>query len=121
MLFRSLAVVTGLPTLAAVAGGLPAAGRYVLAAAVIAPLGFLMGLPMPMGLTRLAAVGAGQDALIPWAWGINGFASVLAPPLALAAAMTWSYLVVAMAAVALYSGAALIFGRLPADTSPLGD
>jgi len=116
-----LAVVTGLGALSDMAGGLEAAGRYALAAVVIAPLGFLMGLPMPMGLTRLAAVGAGQDALIPWAWGINGFASVLAPPLALAAAMTWSYMVVAVAAVALYSGAALIFGRLPADTSPLGE
>jgi hypothetical protein len=76
---------------------------------------------MPMGLARLAEKEAGQAALIPWAWGINGFASVVAPPLAVAVAMTWSYLVVAAAAILLYLAAALFFAVLPAETSSLGD
>ena len=39
----------------------------------IAPVGFAMGMLMPSGL-RIA--GAGQAQVVPWAWGINGFASV---------------------------------------------
>ena len=70
-----------------------------------------MGFPMPMGLTRLGL--AGDEGRIAWAWGINGFASVLAPPLAIATAMTWGYSVVAVTAVLLYSAAAVVFGELP--------
>ncbi len=117
----ALVLVAALPGLAHVAGGLGVIGRCVIAAAVIAPTAFLMGLAMPMGLARLAAGPTEQAALIPWAWGINGFASVMAPPLAIAVAMTWGYMVVAAAAILLYLGAALIFPLLPADTSSLGD
>jgi len=109
----ALVVVAVLPGLARLAGGLPVIARCAIGAALIAPTAFLMGLPMPMGLSRLGAEEA-QAALIPWAWGINGFASVLAPPLAVAVAMTWGYLVVAVAAVLLYLAAALIFPVLPA-------
>lgn len=46
--------------------------------AALLPLAFAMGRPMPWGLRRLGE----HPNLIPWAWGINGFASVLAPLLA---------------------------------------
>jgi len=117
----ALGVVAVLPGLAHLAGGLPVIARCAIGGAVIAPTAFLMGLPMPMGLTRLAGKQAGQAALIPWAWGINGFASVVAPPLAVVVAMTWSYLVVAAAAILLYLAAALFFAVLPAETSSPGD
>jgi len=37
----------------------------------------------------------------------------LAPPLAIATAMTWGYSVVAVTAVLLYSAAAVVFSGLP--------
>ncbi|MBU6451344.1 MAG: class I SAM-dependent methyltransferase [Cyanobacteria bacterium REEB67] len=48
--------------------------RIVVALALILPLGFCMGMAMPLGL-KIASY---KDAnLIPWLWGINGAASVL--------------------------------------------
>ena len=41
----------------------------------IAPLAFAMGLPFPLGLARLAR---DAPAFVPWAWGLNGCASVIA-------------------------------------------
>jgi hypothetical protein len=48
------------------------------------PLGLLMGIPFPTGLKLL---GESHKVLIPWAWAINGCLSVLAPLLAIMAAM----------------------------------
>jgi hypothetical protein len=52
-------------------------------------------------------------ALVPWAWGVNGFASVLAAPLATTIGMTWGFSLAALVAVALYGLAGLIFAHLP--------
>jgi SAM-dependent methyltransferase len=45
----------------------------------IAPLAFFMGMPFPLGLSRLAG---SSEPLIPWAWGINGCASVVSAVMA---------------------------------------
>lgn len=63
-------------------------------------------------------IGGGHRArLLPWAWGINGFGSVLAAPLALLVAMSFGYHVVAALALALYFLAALVFASLPSAES----
>ena len=49
------------------------------------PLGFFMGIPFPTGIN---ALGQKNQALIPWAWAINAFMSVLAPIMAIMIAMT---------------------------------
>ncbi|MEK7731887.1 MAG: hypothetical protein AAB363_08520, partial [Planctomycetota bacterium] len=69
------------PRLSAGVGGLGYMARCSAAVAAIAPLAFLMGFPMPAALRRLDA---SAPALVPWAWAVNGFASVLAPPIAVA-------------------------------------
>ena len=48
--------------------------RFALVTLMVAPLGFFMGIPFPSGIRLLA--GRSED-FIPWAWGINGSASVL--------------------------------------------
>ncbi|MHC4776549.1 MAG: hypothetical protein ACYTBR_14960, partial [Planctomycetota bacterium] len=58
------------------------------------------------------------SALVPWAWGTNGFASVLAAPLAMALAMAWGYHVVAAGALAVYALAGVVFSRLPVGSDP---
>jgi spermidine synthase len=113
LLVLGLVETAALPFMAAAAGALPVAGRSAVALAAIAPLAYAMGFPMPMGLQRLSGSG-----LVPWAWGINGFASVLAAPLAMAVAMTWGYHVVAAGALAVYAVAGLVFSRLP-GSAPL--
>ena len=45
----------------------------------MAPLAFAMGMPFPLVLSQLRAA---APALVPWAWGVNGCASVIAAMLA---------------------------------------
>jgi len=53
--------------------------RIIASALLVCPLAFLMGIPFPHGLRLL--VGSTQTQ-IAWAWAANGFASVIAAPLA---------------------------------------
>ena len=46
---------------------------------LIAPLAVSMGMPFPLGIVRVAR---DSGDLVPWAWGINGCASVVAAVLA---------------------------------------
>ncbi len=82
--------------------------RYGLAVFLIAPLGFCMGMPFPMALARL---GQTAPALIPWAWGINGCASVVSAILATLIAMQFGFNVLILLAVALYGIAAWCFPK----------
>ena len=54
--------------------GLPIAARLLATSILIAPLGFLMGMPFPLGVRLLTG---SRRPLIPWAWAVNGCASVL--------------------------------------------
>jgi len=58
--------------------------RAGLALVTIAPVAFAMGLPFPLGLSRLARE---SPAFVPWAWGLNGCASVVAAIAALLVAL----------------------------------
>ncbi|MDG4552455.1 MAG: SAM-dependent methyltransferase [Candidatus Contendobacter sp.] len=73
---------------------------------LIAPLAFAMGMPFPLGL---AGVAARAPALTPWAWALNGFASVVAAVLATVLAIHWGFTTVVIVAVALYLTAAVRF------------
>jgi hypothetical protein len=77
----------------------PDAARIAVALAVIAPLGFCMGLPLPLGLRRVAA--HAPEAL-PWAWGINGCASVVGAVLAALLALHFGFGAVVLVSVWLY-------------------
>jgi hypothetical protein len=63
------------PLLAALVG-VPLPLRAAAAALLMLPLAFLMGTPFPLALRELT------ESLVPWAWGINGCASVVSPALA---------------------------------------
>lgn len=72
--------------------------------ALLAPLAFLMGLPFPIGLRRLV----GDEGGLAWAWAANGFASVVAAPLAALISLEAGSPVILALAALLYAGAALI-------------
>jgi len=79
--------------------------RIMLTLVLIAPLAFCMGLPFPLGLSRLAEQ---APQLIPWAWGVNGCASVVSAVLATLLAVQSGFSVVIVLAVLLYGLAALL-------------
>ena len=86
--------------------GLPLAVRMVLAVVAIAPLALLMGVPFPSGIMALERR---QPRLIPWAWGANGYASVLASGLAALMALSWGFSWVLVASGAGYLVAWAVF------------
>ena len=85
---------------------LPLEARVATAVLSIAPLALLMGLPFPSGIALLEER---QPALIPWAWGINGCASVVGSVLAALMALSWGFSAVMLAAAAVYLVAWLAF------------
>ncbi len=93
----SVAVVVGLQPLIVATLGAPWIIRAGLVLIVTAPLALALGLPFPLGLSRL-----GQGGALPWAWGLNGAFSVVATPLANLIARQAGYDTVLCCAVALY-------------------
>ena len=75
----------------------------------IALLAFFMGMPFPRGIERLRASAPGR---VPWAWGLNGFASVMAVLAAGLVSLSWGLSAVVGLAAMSYGVAAFTF---PAD------
>lgn len=82
---------------------LPEIAKVLISLLLIAPLAFWMGMPFPLGLTHIS-----RD-LIPWAWAVNGCASVLSAVMATVLAIHFGFTVVILLAVSLYGVAALAF------------
>ena len=80
--------------------------KILISLSLIAPLAFWMGMPFPLALSRVAAHTPG---LVPWAWGVNGCASVLSAVLATLLAMSLGFRTVLLIALALYALAAVTF------------
>ena len=97
-----------LPAAFGVAAGWSIPLKALASVALLAPLGFVMGMPFPLGLSRL---GERAPELVPWAWGINGCASVLAALLAVLLAMEFGYRAVVLSAAGLYALAAILWQR----------
>jgi hypothetical protein len=79
--------------------------KMVVSIFLIAPLAFCMGMPFPIGLNRVAH---SAPDFIPWAWGINGFASVLSASLATLLAIEFGFTAVVLFALGFYASAAAI-------------
>ncbi len=81
--------------------------RIAISVALIAPLATLMGMPFPLALKVLAA---NAERLIPWAWAINGCASVISATLATMLAIHFGFTHLVFLAVFLYF---LAYGVFP--------
>ncbi len=88
-----------LPPLFSAWAGWPDAGRVAISFVLIAPLAFCMGIPFPSGLQLVSDRYA---AMVPWAWGINGFASVMGASLATFTAIHLGFRVLVWSAALLY-------------------
>ena len=60
--------------------GEPIAARIAVTVVLLAPIGLLLGMAYPLGITVLRGF---SEHLVPWAWGLNGALSVVASVLAI--------------------------------------
>lgn len=103
---------------------LPLALPYRVAVSIplLAPLGLLMGMPFPLGIRLVDRVTPG---LVPWAWGVNGFGSVVGSILSVMLAQTYGFALVIGLGVVVYLGglaAVLSLGRVVQDVpQPLAE
>ncbi|HEU4413263.1 MAG TPA: hypothetical protein VFT65_00665, partial [Candidatus Angelobacter sp.] len=88
-----------LPWLLSIAIGLPFFVKLLLSGLVLAPLGFLMGMPFPTGLRLVKTV--------EWAWALNAAASVMGSVMAMVIAIHFGLTVTLLCAAAAYLLAAL--------------
>ncbi|MBW1810824.1 MAG: hypothetical protein JRJ87_21715 [Deltaproteobacteria bacterium] len=82
--------------------------RVMMAILILAPAGFVMGMPFPLLVRRLEG---SYPERIPWAWGVNGFASVVGSIGAVILGMTLGFTAVLIFGVGCYLLAALSTGK----------
>jgi hypothetical protein len=82
------------------------AGRFLLSLCLLAVLSFFLGWPFPAGLHD---IGTRFPALIPWAWGINGCASVVGAVLGKYLAITFGFTKLMFMGFVLYLIAGSVF------------
>ena len=98
--------VEGLPVVQGWFFESPLALRVVLTALMLAPLGLAMGLFFPLGIRTASSI---HEDLVPWAWGINGCASVTAGVLAVVLAMSHGFGFVWKLSVVVYAVGTAVF------------
>jgi len=109
--------IFALPPLFRALLGLELTYRVALSILLLAPLGLLMGMPFPLGIRLVDRV---NSALVPWAWGVNGFSSVVGSILAVMIAQSYGFALVMGLATAIYLiglAAVLSLGRV-AESAP---
>jgi hypothetical protein len=90
------------------------AGRFLAFLASLAPAAFLMGMPFPVALSRMA--GADSPA-IPYAWGVNGFFSVAGASVASVGSLWFGFHATIAAGAILYLLAGTVFPFLVSGTA----
>jgi len=95
-----------LPSLLGSTLGLPFLLRALVSVAVIAPMGFLVGIPFPSGLSVLSQ---NREGILPWAWGVNGALSVSGSVLTRILSTSAGFSVVLGVMAALYMAAGALF------------
>jgi len=83
--------------------------RIIISALIIFPLGFFMGMPFPLGMSLILP---GEKRFVSFAWGVNGFFSVIGTVSAIILAMSFGFRIVFIIAAIIYIIAMiLIIGR----------
>jgi len=87
--------------------GIPLPLRLVVCVVILSPLGTLMGIPFPGGILWFCS-GNHKSDFIPWAWAVNGSASVISAVLAALLALTWGFNLVLISGATCYAAAWLM-------------
>jgi len=97
-----------LPPLLRLAIALPMAARILLAILLIMPLGILLGMPFPSGIKMMSKQ---APSLIAWAWGVNGFFTVIGSVVALILSMMIGFQGVLWIAIVIYLLSMFFIGK----------
>lgn len=108
LLIVDLLATFAMPAVLSATLGLPFVARLAVAFVLLAPLGVLAGMPFPLGLRSLAGR---APALVPWAWGVNGFFTVIGTVSSLILAMTFGFTTALLVGTGCYAVAALVSPR----------
>jgi hypothetical protein len=98
LVLLSLLYVFGLSWVLAPWLGLSVFYRCLIAGLLLAPLGLLMGMPMPLGMRHFHA----DNSTVPWSWGVNSATSVLGAILAVVVAMNAGFTLTLLCGTLLY-------------------
>jgi hypothetical protein len=82
--------------------------KWIVLLCIVAPLAFCIGIPFPSGLSHVFKTNA---AMVPWAWGINGCASVISTVLATILAVEMGFTSVLLCAVLGYCVAFMVYTK----------
>jgi hypothetical protein len=74
--------------------------RITLTLLLVAPMGVLLGIPFPTGIKTVSRI---SEAFIPWAWGVNGFFTVIGSVGAVILGMMLGFKMVILLATAFYA------------------
>ena len=85
--------------------GFGTAARFAVTIIMLIPVSFFFGWMFPSGVNILEKE---SDSLIPWAWGVDGFASVAAAPLAIILSMSIGFNNVIILGMVCYAGAGVV-------------
>jgi MFS family permease len=91
----------------------PFAWRITLSILFILPAGFFMGMPFPVGLSWTSKH---FSPFVPWAWGINGYATVIGSVLTVILALNFGFRVVLLIACCIYVLAYFALRTTPVET-----
>ena len=117
-----LVFVFFLPSRLSALVGMPFGYRLLVSGVLLAPLGFVMGMPFPTGLRALASLPAPEfpagttfaDNAVEWAWAMNAAASVLGSVLAMVIAIQFGLTVTLACGAGAYLLALLLLPVLKA-------
>ena len=115
VLAAGLAFVALYPWLATLVLALPLGGRILASGVMIFPIGFLLGMPFPLGILAIANQPRGAIA---WAWGMNGLFTVVGGLLSVPISIAFGFNVAILAALGLYALAFAAFRKL---RDPVGE
>ncbi len=96
----------------------PQWGRIILAVVLLAPIGLLLGVFLPTGMTAVVGLvreGVDEGRLVAWCWAVNGFFSVLGATLTTVLSMALGFDRTILVGLALYVVAASV---LPLRAEP---
>lgn len=83
--------------------------RCLVTGVLLVPLGFVMGMPFPVGMRSLPDAGR---PLVPWAWAVNGWMSVVASLGTVLVARMWGYTPGFLVALGAYALAGVLSGAM---------
>jgi hypothetical protein len=100
------------PTLTDGLQGWPLGAKALVVAGLCAPLGFCLGMFMPLAISLVASRDVHPQEYVAWGWAINGFFSVIGSTLTTIASMTFGFRTVLLASVVLYLVVIVLLNRL---------